>query len=216
MDKKVHKAKLKAKRKEEILTASMEIFAKYGYHETDVEEIARLAGLGKGTVYRYFKSKENLFLSTLEWGLSTLRDQILEAWSKVDNCVDKVKTALVTYLQFFEKDRDFYRVLVQERIWTEVKSASQKWKERHLSHIHHLVKILKEGIEKGNFKKVDPESAAFALLGITNSILYKWLTSEKEYPINKEISIIEEIFFKGILKNPQNPPPAVKRRKEIR
>ena len=204
MDKKVHKAKLKAKRKEEILTASMEIFAKYGYHETDVEEIARLAGLGKGTVYRYFKSKEKLFLSTLEWGLSTLRDQILEAWSKVDNCVDKVKIALVTYLQFFEKNRDFYRVLVQERIWTEVKSCTHEWKERHLSHIHHLVKILKEGIEKGNFKKVDPESAAYALLGITNSLLYKWLTAEKRYSINKEISIIQEIFFYGVLKNPQN------------
>jgi len=213
MGKSLNKTELRAKRKEEILTASMKVFARYGYQETEVEKIARLAGLGKGTVYRHFKSKENLFLSTLEWGLSTLRDQILGALSEVDNYLDKVRTALVTYLQFFEKNRDFYRMLVQERVWAEVKSASQKWKERHLSHIHHLVKILEEGIEKGYFKKVDPESAAYALWGITNSLLYKWLTSEKKYPIRKEVSIIQEIFFEGVLKNPKNPPLAEKKKK---
>ena len=196
----ITKEKLISKRNRQILTASMKVFSRYGYQNTDVEKIAHLAGLGKGTVYRYFESKENLFLSTLEWGLNSLKDEIVDAVNKVDDYPEKVRTALAVYLSFFEKNRDFYRLLVQERIWAEVKSAGWKWKEKHLSHIDHLEKILAEGMKKGYFKKVDPSSCAFALWGLTNALLYKWLLSEKKYPIERELSVIKETFFEGLLK----------------
>ena len=196
----ITKEKLISKRNRQILTASMKVFSRYGYQNTDVEKIAHLAGLGKGTVYRYFKSKENLFLSTLEWGLNSLKDEIVDAINKVDEYPEKVRTAIAVYLSFFEKNRDFYRLLIQERIWAEVKSAGWRWKEKHLSHIDHLEKILAEGMKKGYFKKVDPSSCAFALWGLTNALLYKWLLSEKKYPIERELSVIKETFFEGLLK----------------
>ncbi|MCK4386159.1 MAG: TetR/AcrR family transcriptional regulator [candidate division Zixibacteria bacterium] len=196
----ITKEKLISKRNRQILTASMKVFSRYGYQNTDVEKIAHLAGLGKGTVYRYFKSKENLFLSTLEWGLNSLKDEIVDAVNKVDDYPEKVRTALAVYLSFFEKNRDFYRLLIQERIWAEVKSAGWRWKEKHLSHIDHLEKILAEGMKRGYFKRVDPSSCAFALWGLTNSLLYKWLLSEKKYPMEREISVIKETFFEGLLK----------------
>jgi len=200
LDKKqTRKEKLKAKRTKQILTASMKIFSRYGYQMADVEKIADLAGLGKGTVYRYFESKQNLFLSTLEWGLNSLRNEISCAIEKTDDYLNRVKIALSTYLSFFEKNRDFYRVLIQERVWAQVKSTGWKWKERHLSHIDHLEKILAEGMRKGYFKKVNPKSCAYALWGLTNSLLYKWLISDKKYPIKRELSVIKKTFFEGIL-----------------
>lgn len=197
--KQVKKEKLKAKRQKQILTASMKVFSKSGYQNTDVEKIADLAGLGKGTVYRYFESKRNLFLSTLEWGHNSLRKEIFYATEKIDDYLDRVKIALATYLRFFEKNRDFYRLLVQERVWAEVESAGWRWKEKHLSHIDHVKNILDEGMRKGYFKKVDPESCAYALWGLINSLLYKWLISEKKYPIKRELSVIQKTFFEGIL-----------------
>ena len=195
----IKKENLIAKRNRQILTASMKIFSRYGYQNTDVEKIAHLAGLGKGTVYRYFESKENLFLSTLEWGLNSLKNEIVDAINKVDDYPEKVRTALAVYLSFFEKNRDFYRLLIQERIWAEVKSAGWRWKEKHLSHIDHLEKILAEGMKKGYFKKVNPSSCAFALWGLTNALLYKWLLSGKKYPIERELSVIKDTFFEGLL-----------------
>jgi AcrR family transcriptional regulator len=200
MDKKqVKKDRLKAKRQKQILTASMKVFSRYGYQDTDVEKIADLAGLGKGTVYRYFKSKENLFLSTLEWGLNSLKENIFSSIAKVDDYMDKLKLALATHFKFFEKHRDFFRLLVQERAWTEMKSARCTLRERDLSIIRHLKDILSEGMRKGYLKKADPSSCAYALWGLTNSLLYKYLISEKKYPIDKELSVIHKIFFEGIL-----------------
>lgn len=197
--KKIKKEKLKAKRTKQILTASMKIFSRYGYQMTDVEKIADLAGLGKGTVYRYFKSKQNLFLSTLEWGLNSLKNEIFSSIEKVDDYLERVEIALSTHLRFFEKNRDFYRLLIQERAWAEVKSAGGSCKEKHLFYIDHLEKILAEGMRKGYFKKVNPKSCAYALWGLTNSLLYKWLISDKKYPIKRELSVIQKTFFEGIL-----------------
>jgi len=197
--KKANTEKLKAKRKEQILTASMKVFSRHGYQDTDVERIANLAGLGKGTVYRYFQSKENLFLSTLEWGLNSLKQDIRAAIEKVDDYLDRVQVALATHLKFFEKHRDFFRLLVQERAWAEMKSARCTWSEKHLSYIEHMQKILAEGMRKGYFKKIDTRSCAYALWGLTNSLLYKWLISEKKYPIKRELTVIQKTFFEGIL-----------------
>jgi len=197
--KQVKKEKLKAKREQQILTAAMKVFSKQGYQNSDVERIANLARLGKGTVYRYFKSKENLFLCTLEWGLNSLKHDIWAAIEKVDDYLDRVKVALATHLKFFEKHRDFFRLLVQERAWAEMKSARCNWREKHLSYIEHMEKILAEGMKKGYFKKIDTRSCAYALWGLTNSLLYKWLISEKKYPIKRELRVIQKTFFEGIL-----------------
>jgi AcrR family transcriptional regulator len=197
--KKPHKAKAAAERERRILAVSMRVFAKNGYQDTEVEDIARLAGLGKGTVYRHFGSKENLFLSTLEWGMTILADEIDEAVSTVHGYVDKVKAALVAYLLFFEKHRDFYRIIVQDRMRAEIRSSPHRLIKKHLSLVTHLADVLEKGIKDGYFKKIDVESAAHALFGITNSVLYRWLTSKKRYPIRREISVIEEIFLNGIL-----------------
>jgi AcrR family transcriptional regulator len=197
--KKANTEKLKAKRKEQILTASMKVFSRHGYQDADVDKIANLAGLGKGTVYRYFQSKENLFLSTLEWGLSSLKHDIWAAIEKVDDYLDRVQVALATHLKFFEKHRDFFRLLVQERAWAEMKSDRCDWREKHLSYIEHMQKILAEGMRKGYFKKIDTRSCAYALWGLTNSLLYKWLISEKKYPIKRELTVIQKTFFEGIL-----------------
>ena len=216
MSKKPGKARAAAEREKKILAASMKVFSKYGYQDTEVEDIASLAGLGKGTVYRHFGSKENLFFSTLEWGLTTLADEMDEAISAVHGYVDKVRTALVTYLLFFEKHRDFYGILVQDRMRTEIKSPPHRLMKKHMALISHLTDVLEEGIKDGYFKKIDVESAAHALFGIINSLLFKWLTSRKRYPIRKEVSVIEEIFLNGILSAQQATTATKERRKERR
>ncbi len=64
---------LQARRRVEILTASTEVFAARGFAATDVQEIANRIGVGKGTVYRYFPSKEELFLAAVDNGMKQLK-----------------------------------------------------------------------------------------------------------------------------------------------
>jgi len=186
-------------RTDQILNAAMKVFAKCGFEGTDVEDIAALAGVGKGTVYRYFKSKEDLFFSVLEWGMNTFHKRVTGAISKVKGSMEKLKVALYTYLSFFEENRDFYRVLVLEKVEPKP-SEHEKMKKGHLSGIRFLENILKEGVKEGVFKKIKTDSVAYALWGTSNALLLKWLLSEKKYPLKEEISVMEEIYCSGILK----------------
>lgn len=202
-----YKAKDPDKRKEligrrtnQILNAAMKVFAECGFAGTDVEDIAALAGVGKGTIYRYFKNKEELFFSVLEWGMDTLHKKVIGAISEIKGSMEKLKLALSAYLGFFEENRDFYRVLILEKI-EHKPSGHERMKKKHLSDIHFLESILKQGIKEGVFKKMKTDSVAYALWGASNALLLKWLLSDKHYPLKEEMSVMEQICCSGILKN---------------
>ena len=193
------KQKLIEKRTNEILSVAMKVFAKYGFQGADMEKVAAMAGVGKGTVYRYFKSKENLFFSVLEWGMDTLHKKVVEAVGNIKGSVKKLKVALSTHLNFFEENRDFYRVLILEEV-RHRPDEKERMKKKHLLCVGFLESILQEGVREGVFKKISTNSGAYALWGISNTCIFKWLISDKKYPIKRELSVIEEIYFSGILR----------------
>jgi len=66
-------------KKNKILEASLELFGKKGYFETDIESIAKRADVGKGTIYLYFKNKKDLFISTINYALNNCNEEILKS-----------------------------------------------------------------------------------------------------------------------------------------
>src|SRR5215510_13262218 len=71
------------KRPEEILDAAMRVFSRRGLHKTNLEEVAREAGISKGTIYLYFKSKEDLFIAAAQrvvFHLQELSPELQQGW----------------------------------------------------------------------------------------------------------------------------------------
>ncbi|MBU1152553.1 TetR/AcrR family transcriptional regulator [bacterium] len=189
----------KQERTEQILQAAMAIFSRDGYHKADVDEIAVTAGVGKGTIYRHFESKKGLFLAVVEWGISKMKDAIMEAIKSIDSPIERTTQAISTYLKFFETHRGFYRVLIQE-VTDFREEVGKIFREKYLPYIPLLEEDIRNGIEKGVIKNINPQTAAFALIGMTNAIIYKWLISDEDYPLTSERDTILEIWFKGVIK----------------
>ncbi len=185
-------------KKEQILQSAMTIFSRDGYYKADVEEIAALAQVGKGTIYRHFESKKGLFLGVVEWGIKIMKNTIMEAIEDIDSPIKKTTHAIKTYLEFFERHRNFYRVLIQE-ITGFREEVERIFRKKYLPHICLIEEELKRGIEIGVIKDINTSTAAYALIGLTNSIIYKWLISDKEYPLNNELDIILEIWLRGVM-----------------
>jgi AcrR family transcriptional regulator len=72
-------------KKSKILEASLELFGKRGYFETDVDSIAKKANVGKGTIYLYFKNKKELFISTINYAINNCNEEIKKSVEKVDS-----------------------------------------------------------------------------------------------------------------------------------
>ena len=106
---------LEARRKAQILDTAARVFATYGFANTQVQTIANHIGVGNGTVYRYFPTKEQLFLSAVERGLKELEAEMDAVLSQPLDGPELMRLAIRTYLGFFHRRPEMAELFIQER-----------------------------------------------------------------------------------------------------
>lgn len=196
---KAKRRELTQMRQKQILDVAAGVFSKKGFARTQVDEIANLAGLGKGTVYRYFKDKENLFLSIVDKGLENLKDLALESMAKEKEPLDKIKKVIEVYLKFFEKRSDLIRIFIHEQSEFQ-KRIQKRYYQHYYEHVNKVEEVFKEAQALGLIKKrINPRLAIAILTDMLNSFIYTWQLTGKKYSLSESFSLITEIYFTGIL-----------------
>ena len=104
-----------ASRQEEILTQAARLFAERGYSETDTQLLAETIGVGKGTVYRYFSSKRELFLAAADRVMRMMRQRVDTSVEGIEDPLDRISTGIRVFLAFFAENPAFVELLIQER-----------------------------------------------------------------------------------------------------
>ena len=99
-----------------ILRSAMDVFSEFGYHEAKLDVIVARANLSKGSIYKHFENKQDLFLSVIEWGEHQLIHQIHETKKRYSDIHDMIESSIRTYFRFYEKRASFFRVIVQEKM----------------------------------------------------------------------------------------------------
>ncbi|TVP99919.1 MAG: TetR/AcrR family transcriptional regulator [Planctomycetaceae bacterium] len=107
---------LQQRRRTEILSAATNLFAERGYIESEVQDIADRAGVGKGTVYRYYPSKDELFLAASRHGMDMLNKAVETAACPAERPLDRIATGVRAYLEFFEANPNLVELLILERV----------------------------------------------------------------------------------------------------
>jgi len=102
-------------RREQILAAATEEFARRGFPNTDLQAVADRLDLGKGTVYRYFRTKEALFLAAVDRGMRLLTQNVNGAAARAAEPLDRIIEATHAYLEFFDEHPELVELFVQER-----------------------------------------------------------------------------------------------------
>jgi AcrR family transcriptional regulator len=177
-------------RREEILSAAEGLFSQNGFFKTSMAEIAEAAQFAMGTLYKFFKSKEDIYISLVEAKVEEMLRQLERAIHDSGSAQEKIREVIRVKLAFADQNRDFFRIYVSEWSgfeWT-VKSAFGEgvWK-RYLAQIDLVANLIKDGIKTGEFRKVNPKDTALALHGMLNSTIYVWIlqASPKESLVDK-------------------------------
>ena len=108
-------AELQERRRAEILDAATHVFSKHGFAAADVQEIADKIGVGKGTVYRYFPSKEELFLAAVDHGMRQLKNAVDATVACVEPPLARIAEGIRAYLTFFDEHPEVVELLIHER-----------------------------------------------------------------------------------------------------
>lgn len=149
-------------KRQAILEVAIRTFARLGFRGADVQMIADGAGVGKGTVYRYFRSKEDLFWATTYEVLTRMERHIFAAIEKVEGALNKLRASAAAYIQFFEDNPNYLELTVQDR--AEFHGCGpQSHVEHHKAMIQRMGNILQQGIDTGLLRPVDPELTTLAL-----------------------------------------------------
>jgi AcrR family transcriptional regulator len=187
--------------RKEILAAAERLFAAKGFFHTTVSEIAHQAQFGTGTLYKYFKSKEDLYFTLIVEKTETINRLVKAEFSRKISPREKIERALRLQLEFIEQNRDFFRIYISERSrfeWTIKEKLGKGIHDKMVAYIQTLAKAIKEGIKEGVFIPKDPLDLAHALVGIVNSFVFEWLISPRPYLLISKMDTILDIFLMGV------------------
>ena len=195
-----------AAKHEAILNQAISIFAADGFARGDVQTIADAAGVGKGTVYRYFGNKLDLFYAcTLEIG-RRVDEQVMAAIEKVDSPLDKIRTALLIYADYFETSPEYLELWVQDR--AEFRGVMpESHYQYHNKQVDDFAAILQQAIDDGEIWPVDARKTIIALANLLLGSLIH--TCCHDFPDGKRQSAADmakyalDVFIRGLQRNPK-------------
>lgn len=104
-----------SRRQEEILEKAVHLFAAHGYADTDTQFLADRLQMGKGTLYRYFRSKEELFLAAVDFGVRKLHEHVRAYVAQAADPMDAIRQGVRGYLAFFVENPEVVELMIQER-----------------------------------------------------------------------------------------------------
>jgi len=182
-----------------ILEQAILAFAESGFRGADVQVIADRAGVGKGTVYRHFGSKEDLFWSATFEVMLRLEKCLFQAMENVEGPSAKIRAAAMAYARFFEANPPCLELFIQDR--AEFRgSGPESHRQYHQQLIARFERIFQQGIDCGELRTLDPHQATPSLGGLLYGIV---VMSCHITPLSA-VQLAEyaiEIFFQGICAN---------------
>lgn len=187
-------------RQQRMLRAALNEFCRLGFHNANVDEIARLAGVGKGTLYRHFNNKEGLFLAVFNDTLDSLHSAITER-ADFTNFEKGARTAIRTYLEQIASNPEifqFFRIFTADEHLADVE-LRRKLTDRYFSHALWAAKEVQQAQAQGIVRKdLDPEHLVYMLLGMIHFMVYHWLKVGKHEDLLQNGDLIADVIFHGI------------------
>lgn len=186
-------------RSSEILDAARKVFARKGFDEATMDEIAAAAGLAKGTLYLYFKSKRDVYLKTLQHGRAELLERVKTNMLAVEGLRAKIRSLIATRVKYSEENSDFYKIyLTQFSNIIHPAAISAEFRDLHFKHAQVLEQALREGMERGEIRQVKVDALAFAIQDMTRSLITRRLLGWSKRDIEEDVDFLCDLIWTGI------------------
>ncbi|MFC2948037.1 TetR/AcrR family transcriptional regulator [Virgibacillus sediminis] len=195
------RAQKTAKKKEEILKSAVTIIAEKGYHATTMEDIAAKLLMTKGSVYYYFKDKQDLLYQSYKMLLERSIENMKAIKMEVPATEEKLRRIMAAHIDYLITERFGFEAGMKPEQFFEGEQLDTILELRSL-YAEGLDEIILEGIDSGYFDNVDIKIARNIILGAMNWVI-QWYKSEGEKD-QKEIADSISEYLMRILKKPEN------------
>lgn len=181
-----------------ILDAAERAFARNGYHGSQVSRIAKEAGVADGTIYIYFKSKEDILIALFQERLGQIIQKVEEQIARADNAVDALEAVCRTHYSELEHNVDMAYV-------TQIELRQSSFELRRAigqtlkPYIVLIESVLRRGIEEGYFDpQMDVKLTRLLLFGAMDEVVTSWIISGRKYSLSAQAKGTIRFFIHGI------------------
>jgi AcrR family transcriptional regulator len=193
----------KSQRRDEIMAAAKEVFARKGFHATTVADIAKRAGLAYGSVYWYFDSKDELFHALMAVEESALRNHVAAALAALGVPTENVgqeaplRAAVQATLEFFEADKATVKLLLRDAY-----ALGERF-EKHLGGIHErfiddIETFIVAAQERGEVVAAPPRMVAYTLAALVGQLAHRRLNTDDDVTAAQVADFVVALVLDGL------------------
>lgn len=193
----------KLQKKSDIARKAMQLFAEKGFVHTTVQDIADAIGAGKGTIYEYFATKEDLFLAAVEVLFNDYKMMILEDMAGAVDAADKLKILAGNSMAYMEKLEHLFGLFLE--VWqVHTRNPANTHFEELIDSAYNdfrriTSEILAEGIEQGIFREdLDRDYLAISFISSLDGIGMDYIINRKKYDLQRVTGLYLDVFIRGI------------------
>ena len=186
-------------KRDRILRAAIDVFAKSGYFNAKVSEIAKAAGVADGTIYLYFDGKEDVLLTIFREHTRHYLQSLERDVASARRADERMRIAIRHHLETLGRDRAL-AVVSQVELRHSLKFMSLFSQQEVADYLNILRKIVESGQREGTFRRnLHPQLVAKAVFGILDEMVTSWILSEKDYDVVAQADQVADLILTGLL-----------------
>jgi TetR/AcrR family transcriptional regulator len=193
------------RKRKETLAAALELFSEKGYHNVSMAEIAEKAEFAVGTLYKFFKNKEDLYKALMLELVDTFQEELTQAIEKPGGATEKLRNYVRAKGKIFRANVAMIRLYFAETrgaSFNVMAGLDSEIRERRSGFMKNLASVFEKGMKSKQLKKIaDPYHLAIALDSLTNAFLFLWLEAPDRHPYPEDPDTIVNILFKGLVES---------------
>ena len=182
----------------QILEAAVKVFARQGFHQSTVAQIAKEAGVADGTIYLYFKNKDDILVQFFNFRAKQVFESFREEVDRAETSSDKLRNLVRRHLAEFQRDRDG-AVVYQVETHQSSRLAEAQIKEMSKMYRDLISEIIEQGQQEGTIRKdLYVGLVKRFIIGGVDEVINTWLHSDGEYDLVSMADPLVELFMKGV------------------
>ena len=193
----------KVAQRQDMLAAALELFSNKGYGNVSMQEIAEKSEFAMGTLYKFFRSKEDLYRALLLELFNKFHDALTKAIEEPDEEIDKLRSFVKVKGDLFRANVPMIRLYFAETQGARANVLAgfdSEIRKRFDEFMRTVAKIFERGMRRKRFLRIaDPYYLAVALTSFSDAFLFLWLEDPEGHPYPEDPDIILNVLFKGLL-----------------
>jgi AcrR family transcriptional regulator len=184
-------------KKESLMKIVVQVLSREGLNDLTMDTVAREAGVAKGTLYTYFRNKQDLVREAIDISIAPMLEELNGILKSKLSPDQKLRKMTLRHLAYFEAHRDFFSIFVHDR------HNEQRRLKRYRSHhyqdfLERVASVIRDGIRAKIFRDIDAKKIAAMLVESNISIIFQRLLSDHPDPVERDAALITDVFLNGI------------------